>query len=244
METNFTTTVRLPLNYTSGKFGRFVQPSVAFTYLQLDMDEDASVSFKRNNYKTISYRLYAYNLLKRVEQDMNPRWGQMIDLNLYTAPFIKNDTLGSMFSAETRLYFPGIWKYHSFNMYGGYQKRSPDQLYYYSTQVNYPRGYILPVMDELSSFSANYKLPIFYPDFSLTSLAYLKRLKANLFYDYARGDHRGSFVNYQSAGMELFVDMHVLRFLAPIELGYRLIYLPEENEFKSEFLFSINVYAF
>jgi len=244
METNFTTTVRVPLNFTSGKFGRFVQPSVAFTYLQLDMDEDATVAFKRNNYKTISFRLYAYNLLKRVEQDMNPRWGQMIDLNLFTAPFIKSDTLGSMFSAETRLYFPGIWKHHSFNVYGGYQKRFDNQIYYYSTVVNYPRGYILPVMDDLSSVSANYKLPIFYPDFSLTSLAYLKRFKANLFYDYAWGNHRGSFANYQSAGMELFMDMHVLRFLAPIELGYRLIYLPEKNDFKSEFLFSINVYAF
>jgi hypothetical protein len=244
METNLSTTARVPLNFTSGKFGRFVQPSVAFTYLQLDMDDDATVAFKRNNYKTISYRLYAYNLLKRVEQDMNPRWGQMIDLNLFTAPFIKNDTLGSMFSAETRLYFPGIWKHHSFNMYGGYQKRFDNRIYYYSTRVNYPRGYILPVMDDLSSFSANYKLPLFYPDFSVTSLAYLNRFKANLFYDYAWGDHRGSFVNYQSVGMELFVDMHILRFLAPIELGYRLIYLPEENAFKSEFLFSINVYAF
>jgi len=242
-ETNFSVTARLPLIFTSGLFGRIVQPSIAFTYLQLDMDKDDTLEFQHSNYKTINYRLYASNLKKRVEQDMNPRWGQMIDLSYFTTPF-KNDSPGNLFSAETRLYFPGIWNHHSFNMYGGYQKRHENQVYYHGTVVNYPRGFILPLFDEMSSFSANYKFPVFYPDFSLTSLAYLKRVKANLFYDFATGNHAGYSKNYQSAGMELFVDMHVLRFLAPIELGYRLIYLPDYGDFNSEFLFSINLYAF
>jgi len=243
METNFTTTARVPLNFTSGKFGRIVQPSIDFTYKQLDMEKDAPVRFRRNNYKTIGYRLYAYNLKRRVEQDMNPVWGQMIDLNLSTAPF-NNDTLGSMFSAETRLFFPGIRKHHSFNFYGGYQKRFDNRLYYYGSRVNYPRGFSGQFSEELSSFSLNYKLPLMYPDFSLTSLAYFKRFKANFFYDFARGSHASYHTNYQSTGIELFADMHILRFLAPIELGYRMIYLPDKGDFKSEFLFSINVYAF
>ena len=243
METNFSATARLPLIFSSGIFGRIVQPSITFTYLQLDMDKNDSLEFSHSNYKTINYRLYASNLKRRVEQDMNPRWGQMIDLSYFTSPF-KNNSPGNLFSAETGLYFPGIWNHHSFNLYGGYQKRYENQVYYHGTVVNYPRGFILPVLDELSSFSANYKFPVFYPDFSLTSLAYLKRVKANLFYDFATGNHAGHHANYQSAGMEFFVDMHVLRFLAPIELGYRLIFMPNENDFASEFLFSINLYAF
>jgi len=99
METNFSTTVRLPLNFTTNKYSRFVQPSIKFEYLQLDMDKDAEVSFRRNNYKAMSYRLYASNLLKRTERDMSPRWGQIIDLNYRTAPFA-SDTLGSMIADE------------------------------------------------------------------------------------------------------------------------------------------------
>ena len=172
---------------------------------------------------------------------MNPKWGQVLDLNARSSPF-SGDSLGGMFAAETRLYFPGIIRHHSFNVYAAYQKRFDDTRYY-STIARYPRGYTGQFSDELSSFAFNYKFPIFYPDFSLTSLAYLKRVKANLFYDYAVGEYEGQNTIYRSTGIELFVDLHILRFLAPFELGYRLIYLPDPSGFKSEFLFSINLNA-
>jgi hypothetical protein len=242
METNFTTAVRVPVNLTSGKYSRLLQPSIEFTYQQLDMDDDAPVSFRRSNYKTLNFGLYFSNFIKSVEQDMYPRWGQAIDLNLRTAPF-QNDTLGTMLAAVTRLYFPGIVRHHSFNLYAGYQNRWGDT-WYYSSIVRYPRGYTNQFSDELSSFSFNYKFPIFYPDFSLSSLAYFKRLKANLFFDYAVGRTHGQDTIYKSTGIDLLVDLHIIRFLAPFELGCRLIYLPESSEIKAEFLFSINLSSF
>ena len=242
METNFSTKVRAPFNLTSGIYSRFLQPSVEFIYQQLDMGEDAPVSFKRSNYKTLNYRLYFSNFIKRVERDMYPKWGQVVDLNIRSAPF-SGDTLGSMFAAATRLYFPGIIRHHSFNIYAAYQKRFDDTRYY-GTIIKYPRGYTGQFSEELGSFAFNYKFPVFYPDFSLSSLAYLKRLKANLFFDYAVGSYEGQNATYRSTGIELFVDLHILRFLAPFELGYRLIYLPDFSDFKSEFLFSINLNSF
>lgn len=238
METNFSTTARVPLNFTTNKYSRFIQPSVQFEYLQLDMEEDAEVSFRRSNYKTLNYRLYASNLLKRNFRDINPRWGQVLDLNYRTAPF-ESDTLGSMFAAETRLFFPGLLRHHSLNVYGGYQKRY-DENPVFGTIVSYPRGHSGLFTTELTSLAANYAFPIIYPDLSLTSLAYIKRVRANLFYDYAQGMHFGSQVNWQSLGAELFLDLHILRFLAPVQLGYRFIYRPDENDIKSQFLFSVS----
>jgi hypothetical protein len=239
METNFSTAVRAPFNLTSGKYSRLLQPSVEFTYQQLDMDDDALVSFKRTNFKTLNYRLYFSNFIKSVSQDMYPRWGQAIDLNVRSAPF-QNDTLGSMFAVATRFYFPGIIRHHSFNIYAAYQKRFGDTRHY-STIVRYPRGFTNQFSDELASFFFNYKFPIFYPDFSLSSLAYLKRVKANLFFDYATGSYQGQHTIYRSTGIDLLVDLHIIRFLAPFELGCRLIYLPDYSDFKAEFLFSINI---
>jgi hypothetical protein len=237
METNFSTTMRLPLNFTTNKYSRFIQPSITFEYVQLDMDDDAELRFKRSNYKALSYRLYAYNLLKSTDRDMNPRWGQTLDVNYRTAPFA-GDTLGSMLAAESRLFFPGILRHHSFNIYGGYQKRM-DENPLFSNIINLPRGFSGIYTSQLQSLSANYKFPLFYPDFSLSSLAYLKRFKINLFYDYAFGEHFGSTQTWQSLGAGLFVDLHILRFLAPIELGYRFIYRPDYKDLKSEFLFAI-----
>ncbi len=242
METNFSTTVRVPLNFTTNKYSRFIQPSIKFEYLQLDMDENAGVSFRRSNYKALSYRLYASNLLKRNERDMNPRWGQIIDLNYRTAPFVA-DMLGSMFAAKTRLFFPGAFKHHSFNVYLGYQKRF-DSNPFFSGIVRLPRGFSGIFTTELESMAINYKFPVFYPDFSLSSLAYLKRVKANLFFDYAVGSHFGADETWQSTGVELFVDLHVLRFIAPLELGYRFIYRPDFKDVKSEFLFSVSFDSF
>ncbi|MCF8366612.1 MAG: hypothetical protein K9H16_12565, partial [Bacteroidales bacterium] len=151
--------------------------------------------------------------------------------------------LGEMFAAETRLYFPGIFRHHSFNVYAGYQKRF-DSNPLFSGIVRLPRGFSGIFTTELKSVAVNYKFPVFYPDFSLSSLAYLKRLKANLFIDYASGSHFGTDETWNSTGVELFVDMHILRFLAPIELGYRFIYRPELNDVKSEFLFSVSLSSF
>ncbi len=239
METNFSTKVRVPLNLTSGKYSRLLQPSVELIYQQLDMDDDAPVSFRRSNFKTLNYRLYFSNFIKSVGQDMYPRWGQVIDLNARSAPFQK-DTLGTLVAAETRLYFPGVIRHHSFNVYAGYQNRYGDTRYY-STIVRYPRGFTNQYSDELASFAFNYKFPVFYPDFSLSSLAYFKRLKANLFFDYAVGSNHGQNTIYRSTGVDLLVDLHIIRFLAPFELGCRLIYLPDESEIKAEFLFSVNL---
>lgn len=242
METHFSSTVRVPFNLTSGKYSRSVQPSIGLNYTQLDMDPEAPVRFLRSNYKTVDHRIYGYNLLKTNERDMYSRWGQIVDVMLRTAPF-EGDTLGAMFGAQTRLFFPGIFRHHSLNFYLGYQKRL-DNSAYYGNIISYPRGYTGQYSDELASFAVNYKFPLLYPDFSLTSLIYLKRLKANLFFDYAEGSHEGFSTVYNSTGLDLVADVHVLRFVAPLELGCRLVYLPREQTLTPQFLFSVNFSSF
>ncbi len=242
METNFSSNVRIPFNLTSGKYSRTLQHSIGLNYTQLDMDPEAPVRFKRSNYKTINQRLYYYSLMKTVDRDMYPKWGQIVDLMLRTAPF-EGDTLGSMFGAQTRLFFPGLFRHHSLNFYLGYQKRL-DNSTYYGNMISYPRGYTGQYSDELASFAVNYKFPVLYPDFSLSSLFYLKRLKANLFFDHAEGLHKGFSTIYNSTGIDLVADVHVLRFVAPLELGCRLVYLPKEQSFTSQFLFSVNFSSF
>ena len=103
----------------------------------------------------------------------------------------------------------------------------------------YPRGYVDQYSDELLSIRANYKFPFLYPDLSLSSLVYLKRLKANIFYDYAEGSLQGVNTIYRSTGIELTGDMHLLRFIAPIEIGVRGIYLPAQNSTQFEMIFMV-----
>jgi hypothetical protein len=242
METNFSANVRVPLNFTKNKYARFIQPAIKFDYVQLDMDKDSPLEFRRSNYKALSYRLYASNVLKQNYRDMNPRWGQILDLNLRTAPFA-GDTLGSMFAGASRFFFPGFIRHHSFNIYAGYQYRF-DYNPLFGNIVRFPRGFTGLRTDEVISMAANYKLPLLYPDLRITSLAYVKRVKANLFYDYARGNLSDENYSWHSTGVELFADLHILRLPAPFEVGYRITFLPDLSEFRNEFLFSVNFGVF
>lgn len=242
METNFATTVRVPFNITRGKWARFLQPSVTLEYVQRDMDADAAVSFRRSNYKALTYRLSASNQIKSTDWDMYPRWGQSLDLRLQTSPFAC-DTLGAMFSAVGRLYFPGLWRHHGFNLYAGYQKRA-DSSPLYEDMVRFPRGWSQLYASEVGSFAVNYKFPIAYPDLSIWSVVYLKRIKANMFYDYAIGTYYDDHTDWQSTGVEVFFDVHLLRLPAPVELGYRLVWRPEIADWQNEFLFSISFDSF
>lgn len=238
METNIKAGVHLPLNFTYGLFSWSLRPAVEFNYTQLDLDKDAGVKFRRNNYKTINYRLNTSNYMKMSAHNIYPRWGQVFGLTLRTAPF-EGDELGSMFAGEGRLYFPGLLKHNSFNAYAGFQKRINNN-FYYGNIVRFPRGYSGQYADQLTSWSLNYGFPIGYPDLNLSPVIYIKRIRANTFYDNATGLHNGSRNLYESAGMEIFTDTHLFRILIPITLGYRFIYMPTPNTIRSEFLFSIN----
>jgi len=70
---------------------------------------------------------------------------------------------------------------------------------------------------------------------------YFKRFKANLFFDGGKAIRHGLNQQLQSTGVELTSDMHILRFVFPVDLGVRLGYQPLEKQYFADFLFSVNL---
>jgi len=169
---------------------------------------------------------------------MAPPWGQTLDINFRHTPFGDNN-LGSIGAVETMFYFPGILRHHSIRIYCAWQRRESGD-YSYASLVSYPRGYYNRSDDKLLSFEFNYKLPLLYPDLSIGPVLYVKRLKANFFFDYAQGDE-GTHQYMRSMGTELTADMHVLRFLLPLDMGARFAYRPDIKFTTVEFLFLVNL---
>ena len=87
----------------------------------------------------------------------------------------------------------------------------------------------------------NYKFPFAYPDLSIGPLAYIKRFKANLFYDGGVGTTHEVNRKLQSTGVEITSDIHFLRFVFPVDLGFRFGYLPIEKQYFTNLLFSVNL---
>jgi hypothetical protein len=178
-----------------------------------------------------------------------PKWGQQFDLIYRHTPFNGND-LGTLAGIQTALYFPGLTKNSGIKIDQGYQVKIFISRNSFSNFIRFPRGFQTYQNNKMYSLATDYKFPLFYPDFSFGKLAYIKRVKASVFYDFAwlsvpvemngeiiPNDHK---LKMQSLGLELTADLHMLRFFAPIEIGTRSIYLPDFNTFKCDLLLSIH----
>ena len=101
-----------------------------------------------------------------------------------------------------------------------------------------PRGHSYPTDETFVSVSANYALPLWYPDIALGPVLNVQRVKANLFFDYGQGTGNTYYYKpnspnvyvsqtdetYQSIGIETTFDFNVMRFLPKFELGFRSTY--------------------
>ncbi len=246
--------VRLPLNLSKGKYSRFFIPEIKYSFNQVTQHASTPADFYSGDYHALYYRVYFYNLLHQSGQNLMPKWGQLFDFIYRHTPFAGNN-LGTLSGIQTAFYFPGLTKNAGIKIYQGYQEKNFAGSTSFSNFVNFPRGFQSYQNNKMYSLAADYKFPIFYPDFSIGKLIYIKRLKSSLFYDYAWlsvpvRDKNGVIhpnsheMKISSLGIELSTDFHAFRFFAPIEVGVRSVYRPEYQDFKFELLFSVDFNGF
>ena len=238
-ELNIAGGLSVPLNWYVRSWYMGFQPYVGYSYKLLQMEPGSELKFTQDRYHSFIYQLFFYAQMRQSTRDLLPRWGQSLDINFQNTPF-DGDSANSIFAAELTLYFPGLFRHHGFRLYGGYQDRVVNH-YYYSGIINLPRGYSGIYADRVFSGSVSYAFPIFYPDWNIGPIVYLKRLKGNVFYDYARNIDTEPIQIYQSIGLDLTVDFNLFRHFAPFTAGLRSIYFPGTSTFGFEFLYSLNL---
>lgn len=247
-ETNFGADVRIPFDFSSGKFSRFLQPEIKMDYTHYGHDSSTPERIFEGDFQPVTYRLYYQQLLRRSYQDVFPNFGMVADI-IYKHTPIGSTDLGSLFLGQSIIYLPGLFSNHGIKLYSGIQDKNLSSDYSFSESIRYPRGYGRINTTRTYSFSSDYKLPLFYPEWSVGNLVYLQRVKASLFVDFAilngnsydNGVISGTYhKEISSFGIELTGDMNFLRFYAPIELGTRAAYLPEFKRVYFDFLFSID----
>ena len=151
-------------------------------------------------------------------RDVAPAWGQSAFVSYQHTPW-STDYHGDLVTAIGSAYLPSPVRHHSIRLEVANERRHGGN-YYFSSQMLFPRGYDSVVDGTLWKGSANYLLPVAYPEAALGQLAYLKRITANLFFDYGRTDER----MYRSAGVEALFDVHALSLREAIRVGLRYSY--------------------
>lgn len=254
------TGLRVPLDISRGAFARTVSPSVRVTF-----QNRSEISYPKELYTVVNqtlvptgvtiietiqalnfygmeYSLYLHNLRRGTSRDVGTRMGQAVNATFRHSTW-GNYKNGSIIGLSTRIYFPGIMRYHALSLGNDYQKKNPgsrftsgDDEYYrdyrYGDLISYPRGYASMYNDDMYVFRSNYTLPLWNPDFSIGALAYIKRIRLSLFYDAAVANYTLTRTdnnvkeNYRttpaSYGTEIHADTHFLRFVLPFSVGYRV----------------------
>lgn len=207
-------------NIDSVRSGRIVPRGDELSYFFRDYVDNGTLVY--NN-----FNISAYRLLKTSRRDIYSKWGQQLEIQSFETPY-GGDFDGRLLSAMGVLYFPGLAKHHSLWTYGAWQHTKLEQVrqnYVFRNQVPTPRGHTVGRFQNFYSASANYTLPLWYPDIAAGPLLNIQRLRANVFFDYGLGESPlfQSSQEYSSVGIEARLDINILRFLPQFDIGVRYV---------------------
>jgi hypothetical protein len=250
----FSNTVSVPLSFSSGSFSQFLWPSVASQY-----NNDYILVKEVYDYGQAIFtgRIYFANYYRSALRDIYPRWAQTIDLNYSYAPFDRA-IYGKDISIRTSFYFPGILPNNGIRI--RFEKEKQDRAkFLLGNRASFPRGYKYLRSENYNFYSIDYVSPLIYPDFNLSSLLYLKRIRSGFFYDLVSGPGNTFyepsahglvplFTNTDekilgSYGFELLADFHILRIPFMISGGVQAAWKTINKKPVFGLLFNIDLYG-
>ncbi|SMG07120.1 hypothetical protein [Sphingobacterium psychroaquaticum] len=169
----------------------------------------------------LSYQVYFNRNNMRSKLDLLPRWGQNVSITYRHLPF-ETQISGNILSLRSNFYLPGLVTNHSIQARFALQRSTG----------RYQNSYDIPMVSGWGHFTSpivhntamvNYRLPLFYPDWDLGSIFYIKRIQGLVFSDF-QNIHQE--VTPKSMGLGLSADFNVFKYNLPdVNVGTKLTYL-------------------
>jgi WD40-like Beta Propeller Repeat len=160
--------------------------------------------------------------LRQSTRDVAPRWGQSVLLTVRDTPFGRGLNARQL-GAQGSLFLPGIGWHHALRLRAGYQYQQ-QQEYRFGAAIFYPRNLPYLSANRLTSYSAEYRLPLADVHWELGRVLYVQRLKGNVFYDGVRVEQPNFRGRYYSAGFDVSAVFNPLRLRTPLEVGVRTVF--------------------
>jgi len=219
-ETDYSGGVRIPLNFSNNAFiSRLTIDGRFSTLIRESTSYSGRRKIKDTTITSLSFSLSHYGYYVMAARDVGPRKGYSLNLD-FRKPTCMDTAY--QYAVDFALYFPGVFKHHSIRFYGGLERQYGGDNY--GSYLRSPRGYEYYFLKQYQLVSFDYSLPLFYPDWALGGLIYMKRFKANAFYDYAWGENNGSETSFSSAGLSISLDFNPLTQPYDFNIGVRMAY--------------------
>ncbi len=246
---SFSAQTYVPLRLNTGKYLSIIQPRIDYTYRR-----DVQFVESEHAYSTgahyLYYSIYSSAYLRKGKKEILPRLGITASAGYYHAPF-NNQVYGAVARAGVTVYLPGLLKHQTIRIAFNHQKQYPLDMSHpaFINLISLARGLHGVFGEGLTKYSADYVLPLLYPDLEISSLIYVKRIRGALWADYLIGtniiiqDPKPFYddKNYTTIGFDLVADMNLLRISFPLSVGARIIYEPETGDLGFEAIYTIDI---
>ncbi|GAB4091614.1 TolB family protein [Flaviaesturariibacter terrae] len=195
----------IPLNFTRGTSYKYLRFGTDVVY-SVSNPTGASKGFLEGGSSVyLSHSLSWSQLRPRARQQIYPRLGYAVSGNGRH----RLDAHGYQVLGNTALYLPGVLRTHSIILTGGVQSTDSVSRIFFSNRFANSRGYsdfYNPLMWKLS---ANYHLPLLYPEIGAANIVYLSRIRGNAFFDNTRyfNYRHEKVLDLASTGGEVYFDM-------------------------------------
>ena len=251
----WTNTVSLPLSFQGGRFTRYLDLSASSKYRNdyIYLKEQASYDKGQNQ---LTGRIYFSNYQRSAYRDIYPKWAQVLDISYSFHPF-DSDIYGDIITTRTAFYLPGLLKNNGLRLRLEAEKQNPEK-FILGNRTSFSRSYDNIISKEIQFYSADYYMPLLYPDFNISSLFYMTRIRSQFFYDITVGtgnyiytsgeqgnttEYHDYMESFTSFGLELMSDFYLFRMPFMVSAGVQASWRNPGEVPYLKFLFNIDLFG-
>jgi hypothetical protein len=217
--------VAIPLNLTKSKYNQEFKIGAYFAQNKIsnfDLLNREITELPNGVFQNMRYALRYSTLHKKSNLDLDTRKGLSINVDYRNTPF-QNALTSSQFATNVQLFLPGFSKHHAILLRQAFQSESIDA-FKFANSIVLPRGIDNLKVEQLNILTAEYKLPIAYPDLNIGTFANMQRVKTAFWTDYGMAKTKSIKTNYHTVGIDLAFDFGFFGLPIPVSLGARSIY--------------------
>jgi hypothetical protein len=217
--------VRLPLDFSRGLWFRSVALGAHVGYSDVSGLAVAAAREPGNgSFVPVTFGLQAANIRARARRDLAPRWGQSLFAQYRYTP-LGGDFRPRIFGVHAVGYLPAPVRHHGLRVSAELEDHESAGPFRFSSDMTEARGYDFIFGSHMEKMTADYSLPLAYPDVALGPVLYIPRITAGAFYDHFKSTGARAMA---SAGVELLAEVipfswQVIQFSAGARLVYRLL---------------------
>jgi len=198
----------IPLNFSKNRSFTFLNVGSQFVYDQSNFSGLYKDTIGPISYSYTSSLLTFTHQVQQTIQEIFPPFAQSLNLT-YKTPVAHYK--GFQLVANGNVYLPGFTGNHSLVLHGAYLRKDSLNQINFSSGFPFSRGYSAINLYRTYKWGIDYAFPLLYPDAGFGNIAYLLRVRADLFYDNTHGQdfyrNGQKFTDaFRSTGAEIYFD--------------------------------------